>query len=278
MAKRMKCPREGTKVVFQPNPASLMMYSGSYGLPPVGATGTVTTVPLPGGRKTCMPGPGGGLVYVRWDDGSTFGVAPRDIAKAGKGGLGAVKQLRCPRGCIPAAPSYEWSGSNYAGLGSVEDGLDDFEARDLLYQWHGGGGSGVYQVASMMDHGVPEGAYERARGELVQDRRHEQEREAMGRRRSGWLTGPTPVEELDALIAWLDGKIGGGLGHSDEPDEPDEPDEDDITTGDHHRWYQSGKLYFTGDEAGLRAKMEQDHFFPNAWFISDHGNAHLIEV
>lgn len=167
-------------------------------------------------------------------------------------------------------------GKGVPGLRGISDGtpLDDFEARDLLYQWHGGQGSGVYQVASMMDHGVPEGAYERARGELAAVRVHEQQRKASGQRMSG---GPEAIEELDALITWLDGKIGGtaglgGLGHDDEPDE------DDITTGDHHRWYQSGKLYFTGDEAGLRAKMEQDKFWPNVWFISDHGNSHLITV
>lgn len=61
-------------------------------------------------------------------------------------------------------------------------------------------------------------------------------------------------------------------------DEPDEPEEDDITTSDHKRWYQSGKLYFTGDEKGLKKKMAKDKFWPNVWFISDHGNAHLITL
>lgn len=60
--------------------------------------------------------------------------------------------------------------------------------------------------------------------------------------------------------------------------ERDEPEEDDITTTDHRRWFQSGKLYFTGDEEGLKRKMEADHFWPNVWFISDHGNAHLITL
>jgi hypothetical protein len=61
-------------------------------------------------------------------------------------------------------------------------------------------------------------------------------------------------------------------------DEPDEPEEDDITTSDHRRWYQSGKLYFTGDEKGLKKKMAKDKFWPNVWFISDHGNAHLVSL
>lgn len=69
-----------------------------------------------------------------------------------------------------------------------------------------------------------------------------------------------------------------GLGAHDESrfDEPSEPGEDDITTSDHTHWYQYGKLYFTGDEKGLKRKMGKDKFWPNVWFISDHGNAHLI--
>lgn len=55
-----------------------------------------------------------------------------------------------------------------------------------------------------------------------------------------------------------------------------EPEEDDITTEDHQNWYMSGKLYFTGSGAGLQAQMNKDGYWPNCWFISDHGNAHLI--
>jgi hypothetical protein len=73
---------------------------------------------------------------------------------------------------------------------------------------------------------------------------------------------------------------GGTLPLYDEPgiDTEPEPEEDDITTEDRRRWFQSGKLYFVGDEAGLKRKMDADHFWPNVWFISDHGNAHLISV
>lgn len=83
---------------------------------------------------------------------------------------------------------------------------------------------------------------------------------------------------------------GGGLGATrggslfplyDEPgidQEPefDEPEEDDIVTYDHKRWYMNGRLYFTGTPKQLAAKLNADHFWPNVWFISDHGNAHLI--
>lgn len=59
-AQRLKV---GTKVVFSGSPAG---YSVA---PPTGTRGTVTTVPFGGGvRKSYLPGPGGGLLYVAWDD------------------------------------------------------------------------------------------------------------------------------------------------------------------------------------------------------------------
>lgn len=57
-----------------------------------------------------------------------------------------------------------------------------------------------------------------------------------------------------------------------------EPAEDDITTEDHHKWYQNGKLYVTGDVKALKRQMKKDQFYPDVWFISDHGNAHLIDL
>ena len=69
--------REGSRVEFRPTPASYQLYSSP---PRRNARGTVTTVPFPGGqRRTSLPGPGGGLVYVKWDDGSFQGVSPIDL-------------------------------------------------------------------------------------------------------------------------------------------------------------------------------------------------------
>jgi len=69
--------REGQRAIFVPNPASLGLYSNP---PPIGATGSVTTVPLGGGRRsTYMKGPGGGLVYVKWDGHGTMGVSSFDL-------------------------------------------------------------------------------------------------------------------------------------------------------------------------------------------------------
>ena len=67
--------------------------------------------------------------------------------------------------------------------------------------------------------------------------------------------------------------------------EPQEPEEGDYTTSDHVHFYVDGKLVLTvpgGEEgdhvAALKAHMEQEGYWPNAWFISDHGNAHRIEL
>ena len=65
---------------------------------------------------------------------------------------------------------------------------------------------------------------------------------------------------------------------------PYEPEEDDITTEDHSKFYQSGKLVLTVDSDAsekemwkkLNAYMKKSHFYPNVWVISDHGNAHLM--
>ena len=57
-----------------------MLYSDYPDPPRHGERGTVTSIPL-GGRRvaTCMKGPGGGLVYVDWDDVGTMGVSSFDL-------------------------------------------------------------------------------------------------------------------------------------------------------------------------------------------------------
>jgi hypothetical protein len=71
-----RCPKEGTPVRFNPNPVSMMLYSNP---PERGMTGRVTAVNLGRGRATCMKGPGGGLVYVRWSNGVVWGSSPYDL-------------------------------------------------------------------------------------------------------------------------------------------------------------------------------------------------------
>lgn len=70
--------REGTRVQFKPSRASLALYSRP---PTPGTLGTVTYVNLGGTHRTSIPGPGGGIVYVKWDDGYTQGVSQLDVVK-----------------------------------------------------------------------------------------------------------------------------------------------------------------------------------------------------
>lgn len=66
-------------------------------------------------------------------------------------------------------------------------------------------------------------------------------------------------------------------------DEPEGPDKDDITTTDHVHFYYHGRIVFEIDEnephfnKALRGSLAALQFWPNVWFISDHGNAHLID-
>jgi len=99
--------------------------------------------------------------------------------------------------------------------------------------------------------------------------------------------------------------------------EPTEPEDGDLTTGDHATFYQYGRLvlerprvlqsqYYLGTAtyldtwyfydrdgrgrqielgifdddhvAAVRAYMDRAQFWPNCWFISDHGNAHLMDL
>src|SRR5262249_6189743 len=80
----------------------------------------------------------------------------------------------------------------------------------------------------------------------------------------------------------------GFVSETDEPEpepEPEEdgPQEDDLVTEDHRHVYQNGKLVLTvaEDEVfrdALHEYMEREQFWPSVFFISDHGNAHLIDL
>jgi hypothetical protein len=62
----------------------MALYSRSYCLPKAGEVGEVIAIPTASGRRTCMPGLMGGLVYVRWAGGCMVGVPPYDIKKTAK--------------------------------------------------------------------------------------------------------------------------------------------------------------------------------------------------
>lgn len=105
---------------------------------------------------------------------------------------------------------------------------------------------------------------------------------------------------LDAYDAFVEWAIEDAESEHECNPEPSEPEEGDITTEDHETFYQYGKLvlermpgswrivsdrvstwlmYDTEDyTTALRAYMERVQFWPNCWFISDHGNAHLMDL
>jgi len=89
------------------------------------------------------------------------------------------------------------------------------------------------------------------------------------------------VSECTCSEPWVHSE---GSRPEDWPDYPQpepEPDEDSITTGDHRKFYQYGKLAFELTEGenvnqGIERELNKMQFWPNVFFISDHGNAHLI--
>lgn len=81
----------GTRVRFSPNPASYKLYSRP---PARGEEGEVTTTQFPGGgRRSFMPGPGGGLLYVKWDQTGVQGVSPIDVEVIRRGRRGSSSSL-----------------------------------------------------------------------------------------------------------------------------------------------------------------------------------------
>jgi len=70
----------------------------------------------------------------------------------------------------------------------------------------------------------------------------------------------------------------------DDDDQRDgEPEEGDIVTEDHQRFFQDGKLILTVAEgeswaSAVKTHMDHERFWPDVWWISDHGNAHLLDT
>jgi hypothetical protein len=70
----------------------------------------------------------------------------------------------------------------------------------------------------------------------------------------------------------------------DEMELLDVPEEGDYVTVDHVHWREHGtdKLLLVTSvqncEDEVRAHMDAQQFWPNAWFVSDHGNWHRVEL
>lgn len=78
---------------------------------------------------------------------------------------------------------------------------------------------------------------------------------------------------------------------ADDDEDSDEPDDDAITTTDHLTFYQYGKVWLEVESddkdypsppddlnTQIKAQMDRQQFWPDVWFISDHGNAHRIDL
>ena len=91
------------------------------------------------------------------------------------------------------------------------------------------------------------------------------------------------------MKSYGDEDIFGDLDSCDCMEEDLTPSEDDYTTTDHIHWYQYGKLVLTIDtdrdgepmedyREALKVHMEKERLWPTAWFISDHGNTHPLDL
>ena len=86
--RRTVCPRPGTKFMSQINPAAAMFYESPNNGKPYfygNRVGVAVLTNLGSGRqRTCLPGPRGGLVYLRYADGSYEGIFRNDLIKVSK--------------------------------------------------------------------------------------------------------------------------------------------------------------------------------------------------
>ena len=84
----------------------------------------------------------------------------------------------------------------------------------------------------------------------------------------------------DLADAWL-AELQAGHRHKKNPESDDfhEPEEGDWITEDHRTWMEfGGRERFHGTEIQLRQHMDRQKFWPSVWFLSDHGNLHLLSL
>ena len=104
--------RVGQRVVFQPNAVSLAMYSSA---PAPGSHGSVVAVSVGSKKVTYLPGPGGGLVYVNWDDTGVMGVSPIDLQT-----VKSSSKTKAKKNPSPSSKYWVyviWDGSGWSKLG-----------------------------------------------------------------------------------------------------------------------------------------------------------------
>jgi hypothetical protein len=93
------------------------------------------------------------------------------------------------------------------------------------------------------------------------------------------------MEDPDEYFQAEHSKVGQAVleaGYTEAREEPIVPDDEDLVTENHKTVYSAGKLVLTTTPEhfirDVNRWMEKNGFYPNVWFISDHGNAHLIDV
>jgi len=169
----------------------------------------------------------------------------------------------------------------------IHNSQEAFDYAAALYWYasdhHGGQGSKLYSILSRVDYkpGLRERSVDHVGSEEANEIYNELE--------SGEISSEEVFESLERFQAFLksdDEKHPVENPNDDDDDDDsdddeeegdDEPDEDSITTKDDRKWYQYGKLYFTGSREDLFEKMDDDKFWPDVFVISDHGNAIRVE-
>lgn len=146
--------QEGTRVRFEPKPTSFALYESP---PAPGEEGTVVSVPVGRGKRTFVPGPGGGLVYVTWAKTGVMGVSPIDLVHA----KGAAKKP-APRKGNPTSEDEIISAEDVASLpvGSIVFALVPLWPRASdgpLVVVHNGGLLPTYVLPSSHDFSPPPG-------------------------------------------------------------------------------------------------------------------------
>jgi hypothetical protein len=144
-----KGTRKGTRVRFSAHPGSLVLYSHH---PEIGEEGTVGT--MPGfGKRTYLPGPGGGLLYVDWDQSGMIGVSPNDVEK--------VKAKQSGLGPAPSGPA--------SGFGK-EKTREDYRRRINWEAWAAAKAREDGHEAVAQGHDMARADYLREHAKLSRDR------------------------------------------------------------------------------------------------------------
>ena len=101
-------------------------------------------------------------------------------------------------------------------------------------------------------------------------------------KRCGALTGPGPCRECGYREPDPDDYV-----QIQEDDPPTEPEEEDLLTEDHVRFFireseHRGPVVVVAEGQDWRREVKRymlrERWYPNVWWVSDHGNPHLLNL